>query len=268
MTPTQIRGSAISYPILSKLKLKSFAKLLHKKAREESQEFLAEGVRLCEELLLSSLESTAVIFTPRLLESPNGAKLLQQAEQHNLPIWQTDEVELQKLAETEHPQPILVCARMRHHQMSPQFLQQRRVLILMDITDPGNVGTLIRTAEAFGWDGMIATGTTADIYNSKVLRAAMGAAFRFPFAYAGTESLLSCLEDTSVPSVVSVPRNGMVSPFSSLPDRFVLILGNEAHGVPAQWIARANWQVTLPMVAPVESLNVAVAGGILLFLLR
>lgn len=264
----RFRRTAISYQPLSKNQAKSFARLLHKKDRAEAGAFLVEGVRLCQELFASSLTVTDLIFTGKLVSLETGGKLLDMADAKKIQVWETNDETLSKLCDTTTPQPVVACARMRESVWPAAFASARRLLVLHDVTDPGNVGTLLRSAEAFGWDGVVCTGSTTELYNPKVMRAAMGSAFRLPVHHTEAKTLLSFFVDNGVTSVVSTPGRGTVPPLPDLPAKLALWMGNEAHGIGEELIASAARQVQLPMAAHVESLNVAVAGGILLFLLR
>ncbi len=248
---------------------KELSKLLHKKYREETQEFLAEGIRLCQELLASNVETKSLIFTDRLLQHPLGAGLIQQAQEKKISLFQTTEEILAKLSDTEYPQPVVAHAKQRDHSWQPEkFVQFKRLVVLVDISDPGNLGTIFRTSEAFSWDGIICAGNTVDFYNPKVLRSSMGAFFRLPSVCISQDTILSFFEDNEVTPVLTIPREGEQPPFYNLPQKLALCLGNEAHGLPSSFVPKKARYFQLPMASHVESLNVAVAAGIMLFLLK
>jgi TrmH family RNA methyltransferase len=262
------RSYTISYEPLTKNNAKAMAKLLQKKERYEERSFLVEGVRLCQELLASQLTVTDIVFAEKLLTNETGQGILAAAAQKKIQVWESSEEMLQKLCDTTTPQPVVACARMREIAWPAAFVNGRRWLVLSDVSDPGNVGTLLRAAEAFGWDGVLCSGNTSDLYNPKVIRAAMGSAFRLPVQQVEKQVLLSFFEGNGVTSVASTPGSGDTPPFATLPAKLALVMGNEAHGLDEAWLAHTAMRVQLPMAAHIDSLNVAVAGGILLFLLR
>jgi RNA methyltransferase, TrmH family len=142
----------------------------------------------------------------------------------------------------------------------------QRVLALDGINDPGNMGTILRTALAFGWEAVCLLPNCCDPYNDKVLRAARGAHFRLPLAEATAEELQNlAVEKKWQPLVADI--HGTDPENISTPKGCLLVLGNEAHG-PSPAILKFCSKVTLPMTGNVESLNVAIAGGILMYLLR
>ncbi len=140
---------------------------------------------------------------------------------------------------------------------------KKTVLILDQIQDPGNLGTLLRTALALGWEGVITTPGTVDLFNDKALRASQGAPFRLPFSHKTPEELLLWLEKTDrtlwvADSEGSPLRNEKFSP------PLALVLSHEGRGWN-EWAARKGKKVAIPLKNNVESLNVAIAGAILLY---
>lgn len=259
----------MAFTPLSKSLHKQLAQLRQKKYREQRQEFLAEGVRLCYELLRSPLEAKMLIFSERLLHHPKGPELLNLAEERKLNTYQTNEDMLHRLGDTEEPQPVMICARMRQHEFSPStFIHAKRLLALVNLADPGNLGTILRTAEAFGWDGVWCLGNTIDFYNPKVMRASMGSLFRLNLACSPLEMAKTFCEQTGITPILTLPEQGQNPPYTDLPSQLILFLGSEAHGLPDSLVLPNARKFQLPMSSSVESLNVAVAAGIMLFLLR
>ncbi|NUM33589.1 MAG: RNA methyltransferase [Candidatus Brocadiae bacterium] len=257
------------FPILSKARTKYFCELGQKKYRKERGEFLAEGIRVCYDLLNTSDYIHTLVFSPKLLSHSRGEELLAKALLKKIEIFQTSEETLEKMADTCQPQPVIACLSCCIPPIESAFFDDgRRFLVLCDISDPGNVGTLLRTAEAFGWDKILCTGSTAELYNPKVLRASMGSAFRLRIVYSELSQVLSFLAQAKIPSLITMPREGCIPSQEKMPQRFALFLGSEAYGLPDSVVKEAAQILRLPMSPKVESLNVAIAGGIALFLLR
>lgn len=134
----------------------------------------------------------------------------------------------------------------------------KRIMALDSVNDPGNLGTLIRTALAFGWEGVFLLENCCDPFNEKAIRAAKGATFRLPYAYGTAKELFNL----NLPVFAADIKGQAPSPI----DKGILVLGNEAQGL-SEAFASAD-KVSLPMSGPMESLNVSVAGGILLYLMK
>ncbi len=254
--------------MLSNNEIKYLIRLKQKKYRKEHREFIAEGLRLCEELLTSSM-----CIKKLFISSDFGAKerenlLIDKAQKRKIVVEEVKPSVMSRFCSTKTPPPIAAWAECRDHQLSKEFLNGRRFLVLDSLTDPGNVGTLLRTANAFGWDGAILVGQNVEIYNSKLLRASMGAIFHFPVCCSNLKTVLSLFRDINLPYLISLPDQGDLFPSSHYPHKLAFILGSEAHGVSNELYQDAHSVVKIPMESHVESLNVAIAGGILLYLLR
>ncbi len=152
-------------------------------------------------------------------------------------------------------------------QPQPQDVSMKNfVLILDQIQDPGNVGTLLRTALALGWEGVIATPNTADFFNDKVLRASQGAVFRLPFSLQTPDQITSWIQERKSPLWVADAGGSSLKGVSFRPP-VALVLGNEGQGV-GSWAKSLGKSIAIPLQNKVESLNVAAAGSILLYEMR
>ncbi len=141
----------------------------------------------------------------------------------------------------------------------------RPLLVLVELADPGNVGTLLRVAEGAGCVGALLSTNSADVFNPKTVRASAGSLFRLPVA---TEldpgEVFDLLAADHLDAVATLPRGGLPPEAASLGGAFALVLGGEAHGLPAAVLGRCARSVTLPLDGEVESLNAAVAGAAVL----
>jgi RNA methyltransferase, TrmH family len=140
---------------------------------------------------------------------------------------------------------------------------QKKVFILDQIQDPGNLGTLIRSAAAFGWDAVIATPGTVDFFNDKALRASQGAIFRMPFAYKSPDEILSWVQRKQVHLWVA-DMHGAPIEKQTFQTPIAVVLSNEGSGV-ASWAKKNGKSLSIPLQNNIESLNVAIAGAILLY---
>jgi len=219
-------------------RIKTARKLLQKKYRDKSGSYLIEGFHLLEEARKAGAEIRQVF-----VEKGKGTLVSHEV--------------LKSLSDTESPQGVV--AEVVKCEQAPLSMDRGKLLVLENVQDPGNVGTLIRTADAFGFAGVICVGETADIYSPKVLRSAQGSHFHLPVVR-GTaevyERLGSLLVTTLSKSSVDYREIKLA--------HFALLLGNEGAGVSPRAIEAASRLVHIPMLGQAESLNVAVAGGILM----
>jgi TrmH family RNA methyltransferase len=139
------------------------------------------------------------------------------------------------------------------------------LMILAGIQDPGNLGTILRSAEAFGADGVISLAGTVSGWNQKALRASAGSVFRLPLVSAGVDECFLHLREAGVRVLTTALRDAMPADQADLAAPVALIIGNEGNGVPDEIAARADCPITIPSPGPVESLNASVAAGVLLY---
>ncbi len=242
--------------------------LKRRKARERRSQFVAEGVRTVEELLRSPLAVRGVLRTAALAENPRGASLLDSLAGRNLEVVEVDEKDFLSAADTEHPQGILAVADVPQRTLASLTLTDTaRILVLDAIQDPGNAGTLVRTAAALGAAAVIALPGTADLWNAKAVRSGVGAHFRIPLVHAQPEELTAFLAGNHLP-LWGADAGGDSLDAATAPRRLALAVGNEGAGLTAAIRAAAEKVVALPMATGVESLNVSVAAGIMLWALR
>jgi len=236
-----------------------------RKARERSGRFVAEGVRTVEELLRSPIRIRGVLVSPSLERAPKGPALRAALVERGVEVAEVDEREFASAAETDAPQGILAVADIPERSLDDTTLPPvARILVLDGIQDPGNVGTIVRTAAALGVNATVALPGTVDLWNAKVVRSAMGALFTHQALAVGWEELDAYLTRHKVP-LWSADAGGM--PVSVVPGRLALAVGNEGAGLSDGVRGRSERVVSIP-IEHVDSLNVAVAAGILLYALR
>ncbi|MEO8576135.1 MAG: RNA methyltransferase [Gemmatimonadales bacterium] len=239
-----------------------------RKSRERHSLFVAEGVRAVEELLRSGLRIQGVLTAPQLDGAQRGVALRGTIAERGVETANVTEAEFRSAAETDSPQGVIAIAEIPEHSLSSLSGRQVvRLLVLDGVQDPGNVGTILRTAAALGADATIALPGTVDLWNAKVVRGAMGASFHHPAMNTSLEELSSFLSSEGV-DLWGADTAGESVDSMSAPSRLALAVGNEGAGLSSSVRERAARMVSLPISGPVESLNVAVAAGILLHQLR
>ena len=250
----------LSSPQNAKVKL---VRALSGRARErrEAGAFLAEGVRLVEEALLAGWSFRFVLHSADISE--RAAQLVARLKQRGTPVDLVDDALLHSLSETETSQGIL--AVLEEHELplpaAPDFL-----LIPDSIRDPGNLGTLLRSAEAAGVQAVLLPPESADAFAPKVVRAGMGAHFRLPIRSASWTAISVLLGAMPPARQVYLADMGGASCWEvDLKPPLALIIGGEAAGATAAAREQATRLVSIPMLGGSESLNAAVAGSILMF---
>lgn len=251
------------------MKLLTLARdLKRRKARERQHLFTAEGVRSVEELLRSPLRIQGALVAPQLADAPRGAVLLASLRERGVDILDVSAHEFSSAAETDSPQGVLAIAAIPPHTLETLDLAPAaRIVVLDAVQDPGNVGTIVRTAAALGTSAVVATPGTVDLWNAKVVRSAMGAVFFLP-VLSSTWDALDAFRHRESFALWGADAAGTPVHELKPPDRLALVVGNEGAGLSDEARRRVDRLAALPIASTVESLNVAVATGILLYQLR
>ncbi len=241
--------------------------LQRRKARERSGRFVAEGVRTIEELLRSRLAIDGILAADDARSVPRTADLLDRAAEAGVPITAVSEREFSSAAGTDAPQGVLAVAVTPVWTLESLPSSGHRLLVLDAVQDPGNVGTILRTAAAFEATATIALPGTVDLWNAKVVRSAMGSHFVHPTVACTVDALAPFLAERGIP-FWGADAAGTPLPEVEIPSEWALAVGNEGAGLSPAVQSFVTGTVALPISAAVESLNVAVAAGILLFAFR
>lgn len=232
---------------------------------------MAEGIRAVEELLRSPLDVRgALIDAARLDATPRGTALRDRLAERNVETAEVTERDFASAAETDSPQGILAVAGIPLRRLAAtagELPAAARLAVLDGIQDPGNVGTILRTAAAFE-AATVALPGTVDLWNAKVVRSSMGAHFHHPAVSATWDELDEFRHDRGAALWVADSGGTPLDAGSAPRAPLCVVLGNEGSGPSAQARERADQVVSLPIAPGVESLNVAVAAGILLYELR
>lgn len=239
--------------------------LHRRRARERRALTLVEGVRLLEEALAAGIPVQGAVTSAALEGTPRGTALKRRLVLAGVPIETIDDDLLAQLADTEQPQGVVAVIEPRQWELDAIQPGPRGVVLVLDgVQDPGNVGALARTALGLGAAGIVALPGTADIHNPKALRGSMGALFRLPTVQATTEAFIGWARGKGL-SLWTTAADGAPVDRVRREGPVALILGNEGAGVRPELAVAATQSVSVPLVAGVESLNVAVAAGIILY---
>nr|WP_216367782.1 MULTISPECIES: RNA methyltransferase [Geobacillus] len=237
-------------------RVKQWKKLLTKKGRDETGLFLLEGFHLVEEAVKSRAPLVELMVDERTAIPPGWDV--------SVPVVIVTEAVMKAISSTETPQGIAAVCR-----QLPAELEGVKTALLIDaVQDPGNLGTMIRTADAAGIDAVILGEGCADVYNPKVVRATQGSLFHLPVVKGDLAQWIARFKEQGIPVYGTALENAVdyrtVPPSSS----FALLVGNEGSGVRREWLEMTTETIYIPIYGQAESLNVAVAAGILLYSLQ
>ncbi|HHV64334.1 MAG TPA: RNA methyltransferase [Peptococcaceae bacterium] len=262
--------------------VKHLAALQTNKGRKEYKEYLIEGKRFVQEALLRKAEICKLYFCPTFLKPSaseqdrdgtalNISNLVGQARELTIPVEEVSETVLRKISATEEPQGIVAIVKQPSSTWEDIKVTSKTILLIVDnIQDPGNLGTILRTALAADVRQIILTKGTVDLYNPKVLRSTMGAVFsqvilkdKNPQEIVDFVKRKNCTLAVSTMEGISVFKED-----ASSYHPIALVIGNEAIGPSAYFLEKADKKLSIPMFNKVESLNAAMAAGIFLYELR
>lgn len=246
--------------------VKYVASLQRHKAREEAQLFVVEGWRFVEEAVLRNAPIKKV-YVCQGRQNLEWQFLQKRLSERRIPFEEVTERVLRKMSATEEPQGILAVVRQTTYTWADLQIDQNSVVLILDgIQDPGNLGTILRTALASGARYVCLTPGTVDLYNPKVLRSTMGAIFSLVLLQDyQPEEILDFCQDQGLSIFMGDIQGSSVYQTKLSEGPLALVVGNEGNG-PSPAFRRSNVQcITIPMAQDVESLNVAIATGILLF---
>lgn len=223
-----------------------------------------EGAHLVEEALRSNLEIVAV-----LAARSAQTKLKELVPEHNgrPPCYLTSDRTFRALAQTETPQGIAALVRLPPAQLDQCLAAEASLtVVLVGLQDPGNLGTILRSLEAFGGAACVLAPASVSPYNPKAVRASAGSLFRVPvFRNTTVKSVVRLCAEKNVRRVALVPRAGTPLGNLDLRGRIAFFVGGEAHGLDAATLAQMDDAARIPLAAPVESLNAAVAASLALY---
>lgn len=243
-------------------------KALHsKKERDNQGKFIIEGIRFVNEAIENNQSISSIVVSDTL--SAKSAQLyIQKATESKIPLYQIPERIFKEITDTVSPQGVLATIHFQPLALNSWLKESipQKLLLLDRLQDPGNMGTIIRTADAFGFDTVIAIKGSVDIYNPKVLRSTMGAIFR-----------VQCIQDQDVSNVFSMLHSKTYSIYATALNEsdsifdtvfktpLCLVIGNEANGISKEILAHCNHKIKIPMQGKTESLNASIAGSIAMY---
>lgn len=228
--------------------------------RRESQAFVIEGVRLAEEALASGRKAQLALYTEDLDE--RGQQVVKGLADHGCPVEMVTPPVMRAASDTLSPQGLLIVISLSSLPIPEEL---NFVLIPDRLRDPGNLGSILRTALAAGVDAVVLPPGTVDVYAPKVVRSAMGAHFHLPIYMASWEEIYTLEQANKLQVYVAAANAGLIYSQVNLRQPLALVIGGEAEGASQAAWSQDHICIRIPMSARVESLNAAAAAAVLLF---
>lgn len=243
--------------MLTNSQIKHILSLKQKKFRTEHQQFVVEGVKVVKELLASPYKVDAVYGVGDFINE------IASSAENGLAMTVITEQQLQKISNLETPNSVLAVASIPQSIFSFQQVKNKLALALDTIKDPGNLGTIIRTAAWFGIDTIICSPNTTDAWSPKAVQATMGALFRTNVVYADLKKVLEEYNSAAIP-VYATTLDGTDIYKATISPNGLIVIGSESHGVSTELLALINNKLLIPSFSSgaAESLNAAVAAGV------
>lgn len=253
-----MQNNIINITSTSNETIKYFISLNDKKTRMNAKRFIVEGYHLVNEASKTNLLEAIISTDEKELKKINNVKR-----------YLVNDAIINKIATTKNPQNILGIVKMLDHNITnllPIIKGNKTKLIMLDdVNDPGNLGTIIRTAAGLGYDGIIMSPNTVDLYNEKVIRSTQGVMFKIPIIKANLQEVIKILKKEKVFCIGTALTNAKDVKHITKKDKFAICLGNEAKGISKEVLDNMDENVKIAMNNDVESLNVSIAAGIIMY---
>ena len=253
-----MQNNIINITSTSNETIKYFISLNDKKTRMNAKRFIVEGYHLVNEASKTNLLEAIISTDEKELKKINNVKR-----------YLVNDAIINKIATTKDPQNILGIVKMLDHNITnllPIIKGNKTKLIMLDdVNDPGNLGTIIRTAAGLGYDGIIMSPNTVDLYNEKVIRSTQGVMFKIPIIKANLQEVIKLLKKEKVFCIGTALTNAKDVKHITKKDKFAICLGNEAKGISKEVLDNMDENVKIAMKNDVESLNVSIAAGIIMY---
>lgn len=243
-------------------KVQMWYKLKKKKERDRQGLFIIEGLKLVEEAIIFNQNIDTIIINNNQDISDS---ILELAKEKKIDMVAVSDNVFKKLADTDSPQGIMAILKKKDWSIE-QIINNNNLFLLIDeIQDPGNLGTIIRSADASGISSIILGTNTVDLYNQKVIRSAMGSIFHLPIINYDLTEIIKKLKDRKIKIIGTSPYANQKYFESDLSENIAIIVGNEANGLSEERQEQADEMINIPIVGKAESLNVAMATSVILF---
>jgi TrmH family RNA methyltransferase len=247
-------------------RLKRLVRLRDRRPRDEEQAFLVEGYREVRRALEKQVRLDEVYFAPDWFLGENERALLAEAEAAGAKLYELSKDAFAKVAYRERPDGLLAVAPQWKRSLADLVLGKAPFLLVVEaIEKPGNLGTILRSADAAGCDAVIVCDPVTDLFNPNVVRASTGVLFSVPCFVEDSAAVLTWLRSKGIRTVATTPAATALYSDSDLTGPLAIVMGSEQYGLSEFWLKHADLPVRIPMAGQADSLNVAMAALITLF---
>lgn len=247
-------------------KIKYTKSLLKTKGRNKEKKFIIEGYRILTLALECDAKLEYVFINEDFENKKDHQVLLSQLEQKNIKIYKTTNKLFLEMIDTENTQGILGVLKYKERDIVNNINDEDKFVLILDrIQDPGNMGTIIRTADSAGVDGIILLKGCVDIYNPKVIRSTMGSIFNMNIINTTQDEAVEILKKQGFSIVSSYLQTDNYYHQTSYDGKIALVIGNEANGINDELISKSDKLIKIPIYGDAESLNAAISAAILMY---
>ena len=257
------------YTVLSSTQnatFKAVMKLRDRRDREKRRLTVLEGYRELTRAQEYGMELVECFFAPEMFLGENEFSVLKSLADSGVKVYQVPPFMLEKMAYRDRPEGLIATAKMLRHSLDDlPVVENGLYLVAEAVEKPGNLGSMLRSADAAGVDGMIICDKTTDIYNPNVIRASTGALFAVPLAEATTDETFAWLRKHNIKILSATPHTDNIYTDVDLTTSVAIAVGTEQTGLTERWMTECDLPVVIPMLGQIDSLNVATATTILLY---
>jgi TrmH family RNA methyltransferase len=247
-------------------RVKLAVKLRKSKVRRETGQTLVEGCREILRATESNWEFIELYYCPELFLDPCADQLISTVRKSGTAVIQCTEAVFRKMSYRDTPDGLMALSPLVGHSLDELELPEKPLLLIAEnLEKPGNLGTILRTADATGVDAVIVCGHKTDINNPNVIRASIGTLFFMPVAEASTEETLQWLQKQGIQSLAALPDAEQEYTATDMRGGTAIVVGSEDNGLTQDWIDHSTRHVRIPMLGKNDSLNVSTASAVLLY---
>lgn len=258
--------SSVQITSTRNLLVKRIRALAERDAREAEGRMVIEGVRLIEDAIAAGVPLELVMYAPKALAGPRAEAVIDQARRQGVrQITATPQV-IAACSNVETSQGVVAVVERPHASLSEVLTRPDLLLVVVDrLQDPGNLGTIVRIADAAGATGVLVTRGTVDPFNPKAVRATMGSLFHLPIVVSDGTDAIAAFRSRGVRILVADPRGSIDYTDADYRAPAAIVVGSESQGPGPEWFHAAAATIRIPLYGRADSLNVAIAAGLLLY---
>lgn len=251
---------------LQNARIKNLVKLRNRRSRDRQGVFVAEGYRAVSRALEKGVLPDEVYYSPDWFLGENEESLLQSLAEKGVPLFETSKIAFEKVAYRDRPEGILAIVSQWKRGLDDLVLSDPPFLLVVEsIEKPGNLGTILRSADAAGVDAVICCDPVTDLFNPNVVRSSTGVLFSMPTVMATTPEAIDWLKAKGIQSIATTPHARKLHTQTDLNGPIAIVMGSEQFGLSETWLDASDAQTRIPMAGQADSLNVAMATLVTLF---